>query len=155
MQNKSKIVNFHPSKDHLNGFVGYHMRRASKLILSDLAETLSEFSLRMTTYSALTIICENPGLRQSQIALALSIERPNLVVILDELEQFELITRNKVPTDRRAFAFYPTEEGNKICTQSTKAIQSSEEKLLKNFTPEMKADFVHALKLIINKGEHL
>jgi DNA-binding MarR family transcriptional regulator len=46
----------------------------------------------MITYSLMAVIVDNPGVRQSQLAQVLAIERSNLVVLLDELERFELIT---------------------------------------------------------------
>lgn len=84
----------------LRSFVGYRMKRAFNVVQDDLTATLRPFDLRMLTYTALVLIVDNPGLRQSQLADAMDIERPNLVVIIDELERRELIVRDRVPTDR-------------------------------------------------------
>ncbi|MEZ5715254.1 MAG: MarR family transcriptional regulator [Paracoccaceae bacterium] len=114
----------------LRGFIGYHMKRAMAVLQADLNRVLKPFGLRMVTYSALVMVVENPGLRQAQLADALAIERPNLVVILDELEEAGLITRDKVPTDRRAYALNPTLKGRKLAERATAANRADEARLL-------------------------
>lgn len=114
----------------LRGFIGYHMKRAMAVLQADLNRVLKPFGLRMVTYSALVMVVDNPGLRQAQLADALAIERPNLVVILDELEEAGLITRDKVPSDRRAYALNPTVKGRKLAQQATAANRADERRLL-------------------------
>ncbi|WP_299027790.1 MarR family transcriptional regulator [uncultured Sulfitobacter sp.] len=114
----------------LRTFVGYHMKRAFNVVQADLAKTLKPFELRMLTYTALVLIVDNPGLSQSQLADAMDVERPNLVVIVDELEQRELIVRQRVPTDRRAYALRVTLKGQHLFQQATDAVTAHEKALL-------------------------
>jgi len=59
----------HPISDAtLTDLVGYNIKRASNVIQSDLARTLKPLELRMITFTALVLIVDNPGLRQSQLA---------------------------------------------------------------------------------------
>ncbi|MCP3970769.1 MAG: MarR family transcriptional regulator [Rhodobacteraceae bacterium] len=113
----------------LRRFVGYHMKRAFNVVQADLTATLGPFRLRMLTYSALVLVCDNPGLSQTRLAAAMDIERPNLVVIVDELERRGLITRDRVPTDRRAYALMPTPSGRRLCGQAIKAVEAHEARL--------------------------
>lgn len=98
----------------LRDLLGFHIKRAQSVIQADLNAALKPFDLRMLTFSALAVVASRPGLRQAQLADALSIERPNLVVILDELERRGLILRDRVPTDRRAYALKATPEGTQL-----------------------------------------
>jgi len=124
----------------LRRFLGYHMKRAMNVVQADLAATLKPFDLRMVTYSALVLIVDNPGLRQSQLADAMDIERPNLVVIVDELERRDLILREKVPTDRRAYALMPTLSGRQLCQRAIAAVAAHEARLLAGLSqPEIEA----------------
>ena len=75
------------------------------MIQSDLIETLRPFDLRMLTYSALVLIVDNPGLNQSRLSQIMDIERPNLVVIIDELEERELITESACQRTAAAMRF--------------------------------------------------
>ncbi len=113
----------------LRRFLGQHMTRASNVVQGDLARVLKPFELRMTTHTALVLIVDNPGLSQTQLARAMDVERPNLVVIIDELEQRELIVREKVPADRRAYALRATLAGRRLCEKPIKAFEAHEARL--------------------------
>lgn len=117
------------SDDTLRGFVGYHLKRAFNVIQNDLTQTLKPFELRMLTYTALTLIVDNPGLSQSQLAGAMDIERSNLVVIIDELENRELIVRDRVPHDRRAYALKVTLAGRRLYEQAVAACKLHEARI--------------------------
>ncbi len=136
----------------LRGFVGYHMKRAFNVIQADLAATLKPYGLRMVTYSALVLIVDNPGLRQSQLADAMDVERPNLVVIIDELERRELILREKVPTDRRAYALVPTLAGRQLCARAVAAVKGHEARLLRGLNAPDIARVLAVLKQIETTG---
>ncbi|MGI3184990.1 MarR family winged helix-turn-helix transcriptional regulator [Nioella aestuarii] len=140
------------SDETLRGFVGYHMKRAFNVVQADLAATLKPFDLRMVTYSALVLIVDNPGLRQSQLAAAMDIERPNLVVIIDELEGRDLILREKVPTDRRAYALVPTLAGRQLCARAIEAVKSHEARLLQGVGMTEYAQALDVLRQIEAKG---
>ncbi|WP_204115250.1 MarR family winged helix-turn-helix transcriptional regulator [Shimia biformata] len=137
----------------LRGFVGYHMKRAFNVVQADLVRTLQPFELRMLTYSALVLIVDNPGLRQSQLADAMDIERPNLVVILDELEGRELVSRDRVPTDRRAYALTATPAGQLLCKRAVAAVEAHERALLSGLDDATRATLVAALSKIEKSGK--
>lgn len=137
----------------LRTFVGYTMKRTFMVIQADVNATLDPFGLRMVTYSALATIGDNPGLSQSQLAQALAIERPNLVVIVDELEGRGLITRDRVPTDRRAYALRLTTEGARLLAQATEAVRDHDDRMLKEIDPEEAAALAAALRKIEATGQ--
>jgi DNA-binding MarR family transcriptional regulator len=124
------------------------MKRAFNIIQTDLVRTLKPFDLRMLTYTALVLIVDNPGLRQSQLADAMDVERPNLVVIIDELERRELIVRDRVPTDRRAYALQVTLTGRRLYEKAVAAVTAHEALLLQRLDEETRQIVVAALKTI-------
>ncbi len=132
----------------LRQLVGYHMKRAFNVIQTDLLRTLKPFELRMLTYTALVLISDNPGIRQSQLATAMDIERPNLVVIIDELERRDLIMRERVPTDRRAYALKPTLAGTQLCKQAVAAVTAHATRLLAILDTDARDVVVAAMKTI-------
>ncbi|MHA6264236.1 MarR family winged helix-turn-helix transcriptional regulator [Arenibacterium sp. CAU 1754] len=138
----------HVSDDTLRNLLGYNTKRAFNVIHGDLADTLKPFDLRMITFTALVLIVDNPGLRQSQLADALAIERPNLVVIIDELERRDLIVRDRVPTDRRAYALKATLLGRQLYEKVTQAVQAHEAALLGQLSAEEHAQVIAAMRLI-------
>ena len=132
----------------MRDFVGYQIKRAFNVIQDDLAKTLKPFELRMLTYTALVLIVDNPGMRQSQLADAMDIERPNLVVIIDELERRELIVRDRVPTDRRAYALKATLAGRQLYEKSVAAVTAHEKQLLRGVDEDTIATVLDAMKAI-------
>ncbi|MBF9061279.1 MarR family transcriptional regulator [Rhodobacterales bacterium HKCCSP123] len=137
-----------PSFTTLRRLLGYRLRRATTLIQSDLAETLKPFELRMITFTALVLIRDNPGLSQSQLAAAMDVERPNLVVIVDELETRGLIARDRLPTDRRTYALTVTEAGEGLCAEAVGAVEGHEARLLDGLSEADRRTVEAALALI-------
>lgn len=136
----------------LDALFGYHLKRAVNVLQLDLKAALKPFDLRMLTYTALVLIVDNPGLRQSQLAEAMDVERPNMVVIIDTLETRELISRDRVPTDRRAYALHATLGGRRLYEKATIAVKDHEDRLLHELSPEMRQTVIAALKLIRKVG---
>jgi DNA-binding MarR family transcriptional regulator len=132
----------------LRTLLGYQMKRTFNVIQSDLTRTLKPFDLRMLTYTALTLIVDNPGLRQSQLAEAMDIERPNLVVIVDELERRDLILRDRVESDRRAYALKATLAGRRLCEKAAAAVAAHEQLLLTGISPDALTTAVKVMQLI-------
>jgi len=132
----------------LNRFVGYHMKRAFNVVQADLTQTLKPFDLRMLTYTALVLIVDNPGLSQSQLAAAMDIERPNLVVIVDELERRDLIVRNRVPADRRAYALKATLAGRRLYEKAVAAVVAHEARLFANLDTDTRDALIKALSTV-------
>lgn len=132
---------------------GYQIKRAFNVIQSDLNRTLKPFELRMITYTALIMIVDNPGLRQSQLAEAMDIERPNLVVIIDELERRDLILRDRLPSDRRAYALKATLAGRRLCEKAVAAVQAHEERLFQGISPDALKTARKVMQLIEANGQ--
>lgn len=136
----------------LQRFLGYRMKRAFNVVQADLAEALRPFDLRMTSYTALVLVMDNPGLSQSQLAAVMDIERPNLVVLVDELEGRDLIVRDRVPTDRRTYALNVTLTGRQLCEKAMAAVERHEEQMFRGLSPEMRAAVAEAMVLIRQAG---
>lgn len=129
----------------LRAFVGYQMKRAFNALQADLTRTLEPFGLRMLTYSALTLIVENPGLRPSQLARALAVERANVVVYVDQLEEAGWVTRAPAPGDRRAYALQCTLAGRRVYARAQKEVLAHDKRMLSGLTPDEIATIRKAL----------
>jgi len=134
--------------DALRGLIGYNMRRALGAVQARVTQTLKQFDLRIVTYGALSVITENPGLRQSQLAQALAIDRTNIVMIVDELEARKLITRERAKTDRRAYALRVTPEGARLYRAAMQADRENEAAFLRDFSAEDIARFARDLQRV-------
>lgn len=136
----------------LRRFVGYSMKRAYLIIENDLNRILATRGLRITTFSALSIIINNPDLTQTQLADALNIERSSCVVVVDTLENMDLITRNKVVGDRRTYALRPTLSGLNFMKRLQAEVDAHEARLLASLTEEEKQSLTSILEKIERAG---
>ncbi|QKV20732.1 MarR family transcriptional regulator [Oricola thermophila] len=124
------------------------MKRSFNVVQADLARTLEPFGLRMITFTALILIVDNPDLSQTQLASALTVERSNLVTIVDDLEGKGWIVRNPAPNDRRSHALRATREGHRMCERAVKAAREHEERLLAALGKAERETFIAALQTI-------
>ena len=132
----------------LRTFSGYTMKRAFHRIQTDLNLSLEPLGLRMLTFSALVVVVDNPGLRQSQLAKALLIERPNMVLVVDELERAGLIVRNPAEDDRRAYALTPTSEGRAVYAEAVAVVAAHEKRMTAGLSEEQRQALIAALKSV-------
>lgn len=133
---------------NLRQFVGYNMKRAFLTVREDLAMTLEPLGLRMTSFSALAIIQENPDISQSRLAEALHIERSGVVVLVDELESADLISRNRVEGDRRQYALRTTEAGEAKWQEAERGVHAHEDALFQDLTDTERATLRDLLRRV-------
>jgi DNA-binding MarR family transcriptional regulator len=105
---------------YLEGTIGYAIRRAQIAVFDDLYKTIGELSITPTQFSILSLIADNPGLNQADIAAALGVERPRIVPVIDSLEKRELARRITSGTDRRAREIHLTKEGKALLKELKK-----------------------------------
>ena len=121
--------------NRLTGLAGYLIRRAQLWVFHDFIETLAPLDIHPAQYSALTVICENPGLSQMRLAHALGILRSGMVPLLDSLEERGLVVRVPSATDRRTHALQLTEQGKALLTRAEALVLEHEKRLIRKIGP--------------------
>jgi DNA-binding MarR family transcriptional regulator len=106
-------------KDNINYGVldtslGYVIRRAQLRVFQEFNHFFEALDIKPAQFSALEVIHNNPGLRQTSLARALNIQRTNMVGMLDILQQRGLIERKPSTSDLRAHALHLTNKGEKL-----------------------------------------
>lgn len=114
----------------LSEAVLYRLRRAQLSVVNDFNESLLKFGLRPADFSVLIVVANNRGLKQSDVAEALGIQRANFVAIIDGLEEKGLLSRRRSETDRRVHYLDMTEEGNVTLDEILLIWRTHEEKLV-------------------------
>lgn len=94
------------------GSLGFALRKAQAAVAADFADRFDAEDIRPGQFSAIALLRQSPGIRQSQLSEALGIQRSNLVPLLHELEQRGLLERRAVAGDRRAGAWHLTPAGD-------------------------------------------
>ena len=109
--------------------IGYALRRAQLAVFDEVIGGCAELDLRPAQFSVLAVIGHRPGLRQSEVAAALGIQRANFVALIDGLERRRLARRTPDPNDRRCHALHLTTEGEHVLAQAHARVTAVEARL--------------------------
>lgn len=98
----------------LQNLVGYNLRRAEVHMRQMVIKAVSEWDVRPPEYSALALIAGNRLVTQADLGHALNIKRPNMVTLIEKLEQRGLVKRQVHELDRRNHILTLTEKGEAL-----------------------------------------
>ena len=125
--------------------VGYLIRRAQLAVFDDFIRAFAAIGLRPAQFSVLVIVDANPGLKQSEIAAALGIQRTNFVAMMDELEQRGLAVRTPSKSDRRSYAVELTHDGRALLKEALALHAAHESRMIDRFGRDSHADMIRML----------
>ena len=128
--------------------LGYILRRAQVAIFADFIAGFGHYDIRPVQYSILTIIENNPGLFQTQVAEALGIKKTNFVAMIVALEKRGLVSRVPLPHDRRSYGLYLTETGGALMPELHALSQAHEDRIVAKIGAEMHAALFKPMKRI-------
>lgn len=136
--------------DPLNGLLGYQLRRASSVMMADLAATLRETGLRPVEASILLVIESSPGCTQSDVGRLLAIKRANMVPLIAGLFRRDLVYR--APVDGRSQALFLSPSGEVLAKEARAAIDTHEQRFQVLFDEETVGALLDGLRLIRKHG---
>lgn len=140
------------TKDWLESLMGFRLRQTYNIFASDFQAEMQIVGLRPVQLSILSIVEENPGIRQGKIGEALNIARENIAPLVNELEKSGHLERQRHPTDGRAFAIYLTTLGEKLVFKSKEILHEREKILLSRLTPSERQQFASLLRKLVEKS---
>lgn len=136
----------------LSGMIGYALRRAQLAVFDDVIANFSELDLRPAEYSVLVLLGHAPGAKQSDVAAALGIQRANFVVLFDRLERRGLARRSSAPNDRRSYALFLTDEGERVLRRATELETQHEQVLDAKLGPGERERLLELLGKLAERG---
>jgi MarR family transcriptional regulator for hemolysin len=100
---------------------GFNVARLARRLRQAVDAELQAFGLTDATWRPLAYVGRlGGGVRQKELATAMSIEGPSLVRLLDNLERRGLIERREDESDRRARSIYLTRAGRDLAVRVAK-----------------------------------
>jgi DNA-binding MarR family transcriptional regulator len=117
----------------LPGLLGYRLRLAQQALFRDFAATVAELSPGRV--GILLLIEANPGVTQSRLAQAVSLERSTMVGVLHALEARGLVARRR-GADRRTNGLWLTAEGRGLVSRLKHRIQQHERRVAARLSAE-------------------
>lgn len=125
--------------------VGFRLRRAQLAVYQDFNETFAAKGLRPSDFAVLLLLSKNPGLKQSEVAEALGIQRANFVAIVDGLEQKGLAERRKSETDRRVQSLFITPGGLDYLDEIRPIVREHEDRIIERLGGREARDMLNNL----------
>jgi DNA-binding MarR family transcriptional regulator len=113
----------------LKGYVGFMLRRVQSAVFADFIAQLAAVELRPAQYALLEVIDANPGLKQSDAAAALGIQKANFVALVSELEARSLLLRRRSQSDRRSYALFLEPGGLRLLERARRLHSDHESRL--------------------------
>jgi DNA-binding MarR family transcriptional regulator len=134
----------------LAGSLGFLTHLANGVVQGRLAQRFEPLGLRVSLYSVMLIIHENPGLKQQEVGQTLSIQQPNLVSLVNELVSEGLVQRTTNADDRRSYSLTLTQAGRQRLMQANRAHAENEKKVAEAIAPLSPDQFRAALRRLIS-----
>lgn len=110
--------------------IGYRLRVAQVGIFRDFCANMGEAEITPTLFGVLVLIDANPGMKQTQLAEAIQLDRSSVVSVLDKLEARGLVERVRAPDNRRANALHLTAAGHRLLEALIPRVRAHEERML-------------------------
>ncbi len=136
--------------DPLDALLGYQLRRASSVMMADLAASLRETGLRPVEASILLVIESSPGCTQSDVGRLLAIKRANMVPLIAGLFKRDLVYR--APVDGRSQALFLSPAGEELARDAHQAIDRHEIRFKALFDEPAFQELLSALKQVRELG---
>ena len=132
----------------LTELLGYHVRLAQVSIFRDFAANLRNYDMSPTQYGTLVIIGANPGIKQTDLAHAIQLDRSTIVPLLDRLEKSGWVTRERLPSDRRTNALKLTQAGKEFLDKLTPMVRNHDQRIQDKLDKTDKKQLVNILNKI-------
>lgn len=132
----------------LADLIGYRIKRVHMRFRASAQDALVPHDIRLLPLICLAVIVANPGVSPSDLSEMLGIERPNLVVFVDDLESRDLVARTPSRTDRRRVTLTATVKGRRLHDKAVADIRTRDDAMMDRLGPEERIEFARMLHLV-------
>jgi DNA-binding MarR family transcriptional regulator len=132
--------------DALNGHLGYFVRRLQIWVFQDFIRTLASIDISPAQFSVLVVISANRGLSQTELAVALGIERARMARLLHRLERRGLVQRLQSCADGRRHLLRLTADGRTVLARAKALAAQHENRLMQRLGTDRHEMLIRALR---------
>jgi MarR family transcriptional regulator, lower aerobic nicotinate degradation pathway regulator len=154
---KKSPVDATPSVDrHLFDDVPGHLIRCARQIsLAIFIEEMASFNVTSVQYALLASVNKNAGADQRTLVNSVAIDRSTIGTTLTRLERAGLVFRASPKHNKRIKQVFLTRAGEQLLHDSSEAILRVQERLMKPFDPEEKAQFMRLMAKLVEENNEL
>ncbi len=132
----------------LTGLLGYQIRQAQTASFRDLQKRFRELGITPGEFSLLTILRDNPQIRQTDLVDIYGLNKSTLSVAVKRLVDRALVDPCKLVEDRRFHGLSLTPNGELLLVTATKIIDDQEKRMAHVLSPREKEIVIRALRHI-------
>lgn len=134
--------------------IGYLLNKSARLARQDLGNRMHALGLTFAQWTVLKDLSSHQesdccDLTMAAIARRLSTQRPNILGILNRLENMDLVQRIVNPDNRRAHIVTLTDKAQQVMAELQELSHMTSDKALQGFNPQEEAAFKEFLARII------
>jgi DNA-binding MarR family transcriptional regulator len=132
----------------LEDTVGFMLKRAQIAVSSQIHGIFAELDITAVQFSVLTVVSNNPGIAQGDIAAALDVERPRMVPVLDTLARRGLAERRQDPQDGRSRRIHLTADGATLLIELQRRFANLEKRITTELGRDSRQQLLVALRTL-------
>ncbi|MFL6621508.1 MAG: MarR family winged helix-turn-helix transcriptional regulator [Sulfurifustaceae bacterium] len=132
----------------LPSLIGYQLRLAQIAIFRDFKQALGKHDITPGLFGVLVLIDANAGMKQTDLAKAIHLDRSTVVNVIDNLEAMKLVERRASSGDRRSKALYLTSEGKRTLHRLKPLVIAHERRLKRHLSAADQKALVNLLQKI-------
>jgi DNA-binding MarR family transcriptional regulator len=133
---------------YLESLLGYNARRAALAVIDVFLREMAPHELRPVDFSVLSLVAHNPGCTSRQLCAALGILPPNLVGIVNMLQQRGVIERRPHPHDGRAMGLHLTASGQRLIREAERTATQLEAEVAGRLSPAEQRTLLRLLRKV-------
>lgn len=126
--------------------VGYELKRVQHALRIEMDEALRELGVTTPQYAALSVLAEEPGLSNAELARRSFVTPQTMNQILARLEAAGLVVRQPHPEHGRVLQAHLTERGKKLHRKCTKRVDAIEERMVGELSEDEYWALLHLLR---------
>lgn len=143
---KARAANSTVNYGMLPELIGFNLRRTQIKIFQAFARTVGRHDVTPGQFGVLEIINANPGLNQSELGLAMGVDRSTVVAVIDRLEKRDIVVRDPSPKDRRSYALRLSQKGEDLLKTLVPLVQEHDRRAGEVLSDEETATLIDFLR---------
>ncbi len=133
-------------RELLRDRIGYELKRAQHALRLRMDEVLRETGVTAPQYAALSVLSEEPGVSNAQLARRSFVTPQTMNNILVRLEAAGFVERKAHPEHGRVLQAYLTENGEKLRGECARRVGAVEERMASGLTVAEQRALLDALR---------
>ncbi len=133
-------------RDRLEDRIGYELKRAQHSLRLRMDEALKGIGITTPQYAAMSVLAEQPGLSNAQLARRSFLTPQTMNQILVRLEALGLVERREHPEHGRVLQAYLTQDGERLRSECDGTVATVEARMVSELSEEEQRRLLEALR---------